>query len=146
MYRGIIQEGEFADEDSYLNQKIKSLGLEKNKGYGRIYRISHRDYKRDATKPQLLDKTSAELIYYLGHPNGWWRDMAQQLLILKRDDAVGNELEKIAIQAPDASIRHDTLAQIHALWTLEGMDMINRNTLFAALKSLSGAVRKARFG
>lgn len=138
MYHGIIQEGEFADEQSYLNQKIKSLGLEKNKGYGRIYRITHQSIKRDAIKPLLLDKSSAELVPFLYHPNGWWRDMAQQLLILKKDKSVASELRRMAGNASVA----DTLAQIHALWTLEGLEEIDPELLLMALKSPSGAVRK----
>lgn len=142
MYHGIIQEGEFADEDSYLNQKIKSLDLEKNKGYGRIYRVVHKDFKKDPVKPQLLNKTAVELLPYLGHPNGWWRDMAQQLLILKNDPQVVNELNQIARNDPGATIHNDSIAQIHALWVLEGMGQINTDVLLAALHSACGPVRK----
>ena len=142
MYHGIIQEGEFADEDSYLNQKIKALDLEKIKGYGRIYRVVHKDFKRDANRPQLLDKPAAALIPYLGHANGWWRDMAQQLLILKKDTTIVQDLNRISINSADASIRNNKLAQIHALWVLEGLGRIEPEILYSALKSSSGEVRK----
>lgn len=143
MYRGIIQEGEFAEEDSWLNRKIKALSLEKNKGYGRIYRVVHQDYKRDAEIPRLLNKTASELLPYLGHSNGWWRDQAQQLLILKQDKSVAGPLKQMVMNTPGALIQNNALARIHALWTLEGLDLVQAGLLAEAMKDDHAQVRKA---
>ncbi|HNT22294.1 MAG TPA: cytochrome C [Saprospiraceae bacterium] len=143
MYRGIIQEGEFAEEDSWLNRKIKALGLEKNKGYGRIYRVVHRDYRRDAEKPRLLEKSAMDLLPYLGHPNGWWRDQAQQLLVLKQDKSIYEPLLQMVRNAPGALIRDKALARIHALWTLDGLGLAHTGILSEALKDEHAQVRKA---
>lgn len=140
MYHGIIQEGEFAEDDSYLNKKIKALGLEKNKGYGRIYRVTHQEFKPDKTKPQLLSKSSKELIPYLSHSNGWWRDMAQQLMIIQGDTSIKSDLERIV---QDASLAdHHSLARIHALWTLEGLGIIDQSLILDAIHSKDPQVRK----
>ncbi len=141
MYHGIIQEGEFAEEDSYLNKKIKALGLEQNKSMGRIYRVVHQDFKPDKIRPRLLQKTSTELIPYLQHTNGWWRDMAQQLMIVRGDTTVKKDLENI-ITAHVASNTHH-LASIHALWTLEGLDILDQTLVIKAMSSPHPQVRKA---
>ena len=141
MYHGIIQDGEFAEEDSYLNKKIKALGLEKNKRMGRIYRVVHQDYKPDFTQPKLLNKSSVALIPYLSHPNGWWRDMAQQLLILNSDTSIKADLEKIVTDQLSDNKLH--LSSIHALWTLEGLNGIDRALLQSALHSFHPQVRKS---
>ena len=33
----------------------------------------------------MLDETTVELLRHLEHPNGWWRDTAQKLIILRKD-------------------------------------------------------------
>ncbi len=48
--------------------------------------------------------------------NGWWRDTAQQLLVLKQDKSVVPALKQLARRR-----RTNQLARIHALWTLDGL-------------------------
>lgn len=135
MYHGIIQEGEWTPPDSYLGKKIVELGLDKNKNMGRIYRIVHDDFKPDHTKPNMLNESSAQLVTYLGHPNGWWRDMAQQTIIVRNDKSVVAALQKTVTEG-------SPLARIHALWTLEGLDALDKATLSAALADKDAQVRK----
>jgi glucose/arabinose dehydrogenase/mono/diheme cytochrome c family protein len=117
MYRGIIQEGNWTRPGSYLRTKIMSAGLEKNVGRGRVWRLVHKDFT-PGPQPHLLDETPAQLVAHLDHPNGWWRDNAQKLLVLRGDKSVVPALVNKA--------RTDTnhLARIHALWTLEGLDAL----------------------
>ncbi len=136
MYHGIIQEGEWTPPESYLGKKIVELGLDKNKNMGRIYRIVHKDFKPDRTKPNMLNQPASELIQYLSHPNGWWRDMAQQTIIVRNDKSVVPQLKEIINQ----STSH--LARIHALWTLEGLDALDKETLFNVLADTNAHVRK----
>lgn len=136
MYHGIIQESEWTTPDSYLGKIIAQKELYRNKGMGRIYRVVHEDFKPDRTKPDMLNESSAKLISYLGHPNGWWRDMAQQLLIVRNDTSVIPALKKTAL----TSSEH--LARIHALWTLEGMNAMDKPTLFTSLSDNDAGVRK----
>ena len=46
--------------------------------------------------PRMYSETPAQLVAHLAHPNGWWRDMAQRLLILKQDKSVVPALQQMA--------------------------------------------------
>lgn len=142
MYHGIIQESEWTTPDSYLGKVIAEKELYKNKGMGRIYRIVHDNFKRDARKPNMLNESSSNLLNHLNHPNGWWRDNAQQLLIIRNDKSVVPDLKKIATGEKVLGEIGNHLARIHALWTLEGLDAMDKKTLFQAFEDTSAAVRK----
>ena len=143
MYHGIIQESEWTKPDSYLGKIIALKGLYKNRGMGRIYRVVHDDFKRDTKRPGMLDEPSALLLSYLDHPNGWWRDNAQQLIIVRNDQSVVPDLKKIA-RGEQASLKKKPgpLARIHALWTLEGLDAIDKTTLILSIADPDPQVRK----
>src|SRR5690606_27178364 len=96
MYHGIIQEGEWAGKGSYLRVKIEQYQLDKVIQLGRIWRLTHKDFQRDTKQPRMYEETSAQLIKHLEHPNGWWRDMAQQILVQRRDKSVVPALEAMA--------------------------------------------------
>ena len=78
MYRGVIQQR--ADITEYLRDHIVRHKLEGPNGHGRIYRVVHETTKRDP-KRMLTPAPPAELVETLSHPNGWWRDTAQRLLV-----------------------------------------------------------------
>lgn len=136
MYHGIIQEGEWTPPESYLGKKIVELGLDKNKGMGRIYRVVHKNFKPDRTKPTMLNQPASELVQYLEHPNGWWRDMAQQTIIIRNDKSVVPALKQLVSTGSQ-------LARIHALWTLEGLEALDKETLTLALRDADAQVRKS---
>jgi mono/diheme cytochrome c family protein len=117
IYRGIIQEGNWVRPGSYLRTKVQQAGLEKNFGRGRIWRLVHKDFT-PGPQPRLLDETPAQLVAHLDHPNGWWRDNAQKLIVLSGDKSVVPSLMNMA--------RTDSnhLGRLHALWTLEGLDAL----------------------
>lgn len=115
MYHGIIQEGEWTPEGSYLRLKIEQYQLDKVINLGRIWRLSHKNFPRDEKKPRMYEETSMELLEHLKHPNGWWRDMAQQVLVQRKDTSVTSALEEMTRNASDIRSR------FHALWTLEGI-------------------------
>lgn len=137
MHRGIIQEATWTAEGSFLRPRILQKELEKNIGHGRIYRLVHDSYK-PGPKPQLLDKSAKDLLPYLDHQNGWWREYAQKEIIAKNDQSVVPALKEIAV-----SKQHNALARIHALWTLEGLNAIDKATLTAAFADPDAQVRKA---
>ena len=39
-------------------------------------------------QPRMYRDTPAQLVTHLEHPNGWWRDTAQKLLVLRQDKSV----------------------------------------------------------
>lgn len=115
MYHGIIQEGQWAQKGTYLRTKIEQYQLDKVVGLGRIWRITHDSKERDKTKPNMLNETPAQLVKHLEHPNGWWRDKAQQLIVLSQDRSIVPELEALV------NNNDNLLARFHALWCLEGL-------------------------
>ncbi len=143
MYHGIIQESEWTKPDSYVGKMIVKKGLDKNNGMGRIYRIVHDNYKPDRTKPNMLNEPTSKLLTYLNHPNGWWRDMAQQTIIARNDISIIPILQKIALgEKGNLSKKPSELARIHALWTLEGLENLDKNTLIKAFSDRNKQVRK----
>ncbi len=119
MYHGIIQEGQWAQKGSYLRTKIEQYQLDKVIGLGRIWRITHKDHKRDRSEPNMFGASSTELLQYLDHPNGWWRDKAQQLLILRKDESIVPDLED------KINNGQNLLGRFHALWVLEGLNALS---------------------
>jgi mono/diheme cytochrome c family protein len=136
MYRGIIQEGNWVRAGSYLRTKVQAAGLEKNFGRGRIWRLVHKDFT-PGPQPRLLDETPAQLVARLDHPNGWWRDNAQKLIVLSGDKSVVPALMNMARTAANH------LARIHALWTLEGLDALQPSLLREKLADTHPQVRIA---
>jgi len=146
MYRGIIQEGTWVGEGSYLRGVVKEKGYDKFVGRGRIYRIVHEDME-PGEKPELLSKTSSELIQYLGHPNGWWRNTAQKLIVLKADKEVVPDLIDM-VEGNESwlarklnSNKDFAIERLHALWTLEGLDAIDKSLLRNAFTDKDPRVR-----
>ena len=119
MYRGVIEGAPWAKDGTYLREKIKQYQLDKILGHGRVWRLTHEGMTPDRTRPRMLEQTPAQLVAHLSHPNGWWRDTAQQLLVLKQDRSVVPALEKIARGSTNR------LARFHALWTLEGLGSLD---------------------
>ncbi|MGJ8643049.1 MAG: DUF7133 domain-containing protein [Luteolibacter sp.] len=122
-YHGIIQHKTFIT--SYLREQYESRNLQgPSYGLGRIYRIRHKD-KPLAPQPKLEEATITELIETLAHPNGWWRDTAQRLLVERNDPESIAPLREALINHPN------DLARIHALWTLAGMEKLTREDYMA---------------
>ena len=127
MYRGIIQEGNWVKEGSFLRGKVKENGFENNIGKGRIWRLTHKDFK-PGPQPHMLDETPAQLVKHLEHPNGWWRDTAQRMLVVKGDKSIVPALTEMAIKSKNH------LARLHAFWTLEGLDSLTPALVRAHMK------------
>ena len=132
MYRGVIQQR--ADVTQYLRNRIVTHGLERPTGLGRIYRVVHETTRRDT---EAFAKTTPDLVAALAHPNGWRRDLAQQLLVERAEPATIPDLKRLAGAAADWRTR------LHALWTLDGMDAIEPATVQKALADESSDVRAA---
>jgi hypothetical protein len=132
MYRGLIQHGAFITP--YLRKDTLERGLEKPIGLGRIFRIVH-ETTQPRKPPALADASSAELIKYLSSPNGWHRDLAQQLLVSHNDLSIVPQIRKLAASG-DAP-----LGRLHAVWVLEGLNKIDPTTLIAALADKDADVR-----
>ncbi len=148
MYRGIIQEGNWVGEGSYLRGVVKEKGYDKFTSKGRVYRIIHEDMER-GPKPELMDKSAFELLPYLAHPNGWWRNTAQKLIILKGDKTVIPKLIETVEENESSAFdflgekKDYGLERLHALWTLEGLGGIEKSLLKKAYQDKDYRVRVA---
>jgi mono/diheme cytochrome c family protein len=139
MYRGIIEHR--LSLTAYLRDYILARKLEQPTGFGRIYRVVHDTTRRD-TSGALSKASPAQLVETLSHPNGWWRDTAQRLLVERSAElspgagrSVVPALRKLALGAQDPRTR------LHALWTLDGIDAIEPATVASALEDASRDVR-----
>ncbi|WP_339665636.1 DUF7133 domain-containing protein, partial [Maribacter arcticus] len=136
MYHGIIQEGQWAQKGTYLRTKIEQYQLDKVIGLGRIWRITHDSKERDKTQPKMFDKTPGELITYLEHPNGWWRDKAQQLIVLSRDQSTVPKLRRVALT------NKNQFARTHAIWCLEGLGALQTDLLTTLFQDPDPKIRR----
>lgn len=132
MYRGVSQDGPL--QTDYLRNYILERDLWQGTGYGRIYRVV-RDGMESDPRPRMSRESASELVEHLSHPNGWWRDKAQQLLVQRGDRSVIPALEKLAATAPDPRTR------LHALWTMDGLGDVDPKVVDRALKDSDPAMR-----
>ena len=153
MYHGIIQELQWSGPGSYLRAKIDQYGLDKIAQYGRIWRLRYDGRpaveKTDDnpgqpaipashprfTPPHMYSETPAQLVSHLTDENGWWRDMAQRLIVLKQDKSVVPVLQQMA-RAND-----NVQARIQALWTLEGLGALDAGLTRDLMKDKNPRVR-----
>ncbi|HVE40924.1 MAG TPA: hypothetical protein VNM14_13605 [Planctomycetota bacterium] len=124
MYRGVIQHRPYVT--THLRNQILSRELDKGLGYGRIYRVVS-ETKAPGPPPRLSKAPSPELVKALSHPNGWWRDTAQRLLVERKDAASVPELRTLARAAGNP------VPRLHAMFALEGMGQLDPPTLLALL-------------
>jgi putative membrane-bound dehydrogenase-like protein len=103
--------------------------------HGRIWRVRRRDAKPGAG-PRLGDASREQLMAHLGHSNGWWRDTAQRLFV-ERGDA-----QAVPLLAETVRQGKTPQAQVHALWTLQGLDAVKEEWLVAALRDRQPRVRE----
>jgi mono/diheme cytochrome c family protein len=137
MYRGIIQESQWSGPGTYLRRRIDQYGLDKVVRHGRVWRLTYEGMARDTRQPRMHSESSQQLVAHFNHPNGWWRDTAQQLLVLRQDKSVVASLRTMA----RSSINQ--LARIHALWTLEGLGALEATLVRELMKSPDAQIRQA---
>lgn len=134
MYRGVVQEAIYWTD--YLRDYIKAGDLAQPIKHGRIWRIVHDTTRRDRA-PALSKATPAELVQTLSHPNGWWRDTAQRLLVERHATAAVPAITKLLGQTSDWRVK------LHSLWTLDGLDALEAPLVQQSLGDKSPDVRAA---
>ena len=132
-YRKIIEHPEWMGEEV-----IKSGELYSDKDKGRIYRISPTDAKAaDWIKGlKLGDAPLDTLVKMLDHPNHWWRQNAQRLIIDRADK------KAVALLVQMAADQSSPMGRLHALWTLEGLGDLKPGHIQRALKDPVAGIRE----
>jgi glucose/arabinose dehydrogenase/mono/diheme cytochrome c family protein len=124
MHRGVIQHTTYLTP--YLRHYIDSLNLERPIGMGRIYRIKWKAH--DVSKKLHLSTFSnKDLVQLLTHKNGWYRDMAQRLLIARGDTTIIADLKVLTAAS-------NPVTELHALYTLEGLQALSPQFLLQAAR------------
>ena len=127
MYHGIIQHKKFLT--TYLKKQYQARGLDQhNRNMGRIYRLRWQNAKLSAA-PTMLNVPVGELVQYLAHSNGWWRDTARRLLVQSQDRAAVPAIVKLLVGSDDHK------AQINALWTLAGLNGLSLSVINSGLSA-----------
>jgi len=132
-YRQIIEHPEWMAEDV-----VNSGALYNGTDQGRIYRITSKGSKTiDWSEKLNLGKSSdEELVGFLANENSWWRRNAQRLIVDRNSQQLKEPLVRMA-QNNGSSV-----GRLHALWTLEGLDMLDADVLHQALKDPVGGIRE----
>jgi mono/diheme cytochrome c family protein/glucose/arabinose dehydrogenase len=127
MYHGIIQDRFFMT--SYLREQYASRKLDgPATGYGRIWRVRATSDKLESIG-NVEALSNEALVKQLAHPNGWHRDIAQRVLVNRKDFSVVSLLEQTITGS------NNPLAQIHALWTIEGLGKLSAAHVTMALNA-----------
>jgi putative membrane-bound dehydrogenase-like protein len=130
MYRQVIEHPEWIPKDWQ-----KRLDLRAGSDKGRIYRV-YPVGKKPRPIPRLDQLDTAGLVAALDSANGWQRDMAQQMLIRRHDDAAIPLLEQGAKES------RNPLCRLHSLCTLDGLEALKPETIQRALGDPHPGVRR----
>ena len=123
LYRGILQHRQYVT--SYLRSQILERGLDRPVGLGRIWRVVPENW---SPPKQTLDQHFRDLpacVRSLSHESGWIREVAQRKLIEANDPTIVPLLNAKVSSGP-------TIGRIHALWTLEGLQSQDVETIRTA--------------
>lgn len=124
MYRGIVQHGAYMTP--YLKEQSLSRKLDRPVHMGRIWRVVPEKEKTAVVEP-LSKKAPVEWVTLLSHPDGWYRDTGQRLLVERADPNVIPALRDLLEKGAEP------LGRMHALWTLEGMGALTKEICWSAL-------------
>ncbi len=126
MHRGVIQHKAFISQ--YLTELLSERKLDTLLNQGRILKVVSKE--KALNSYENLDKVSSkELVGLLSSSNGWIRDRAQQLLIQRKAKSVKKDLFALAIN------EDNHIASLHALYSLEGMNLLSFENLAEVLNA-----------
>jgi len=137
MYREIIED--FSAIPRFLQQQYAE-SLIAGKDHGRIWRLSWQKVpavsRAQAPAPMKLSSaTTNDLVKALDHPNPWWRETAQRLLLERGDKSAVPALASLVRQGKTAPGR------VHALYALDGLSRLEPADVGEALGDASDGVR-----
>ncbi|MBM3847368.1 MAG: c-type cytochrome [Verrucomicrobia bacterium] len=116
------------EHPDYIPEKVKErMNLRAGENRGRIYRIAPKGQSKQ--RVMLAGLSDTERVSLLGHSNQWVRVTAQRLLVESGRTQIAAQLrERLRDQA-------NPLGQLHALWTLQGLELLTWEDLDKLLGS-----------
>tara|TARA_R110002111_G_scaffold227346_1_gene288836 strand:- start:85815 stop:88823 length:3009 start_codon:yes stop_codon:yes gene_type:complete len=130
MYRELIEGAPFIPEEV-----IKHLDPIGGQDKGRIYRIVPKGFEQPSL-PDYGKLSSLELVALLESDNGWTRDTVQRLLFERQDTSVSDSLKQLVTGS------RKPITRATALWTLQGLKVLDEQTLLQGLQDQNFQVRK----
>ena len=130
MHRAVIEHPEWIPD-----QVAQRLDLRAGDDKGRIYRVVPRE-GLERVRPELSSADLETLVEALEHPNKWWRETAQRLLVERQDEDAVPLLTQMCLESESA------LGRLHALWTLEGLGELDSELVQAGLEDANPGVRE----
>ena len=131
-YRARIEHPEWTASELHKNPVQFALGRDR----GRIYRILPDGAPQRGATPRLATATDAALVEALSHNNLWWRRTAQRLLLERRPPQIAPLLETVTRQGASP------VGRLHALWTLDGLGVLDVALVMRALGDAEAGVRE----
>tara|TARA_Y100001934_G_scaffold281653_2_gene392115 strand:- start:2285 stop:5260 length:2976 start_codon:yes stop_codon:yes gene_type:complete len=129
MYRELIEGAAFLPPE-FLDHINAVSGNE----LGRIYRIVREDDRRRRT-PRLDKATTANLVAFIDHPNGWHRDTATRLIYERQDKSIAPAVRRVATASKSP------IGRATALHVLNGLDALKESDVLGALSDASANVK-----
>ena len=102
---------------------------------GRIWRVVAKDHPRRDSRQIESNPTAAGLVALLEHPNGWQRETAARLIYEQQDRSIADRLKAMVRDGRSA------VARLRALWALDGLGLLDDETLRDALADGDGRVQ-----
>lgn len=130
MYRELIEEPLSIPPDI-----VRHYATGEGSDRGRIYRVVPEGFHQPPL-PKLTAASSVELVRHLENTNGWYRDTAARLIYERQDRSCADALARLVQSSKDP------VAQIRALYALDGIGELNAMHLMTALGSGHAEVRE----
>ena len=131
MHRAVIEHPEWIPDAVEARLDVRA-GDDK----GRIYWIVPRD-GLSPVRPDLGSADVTTLVDALSHPNKWWRDTAQRVLLERQD------LEAVPLLAAMIAVPPSSVGRLHGLWTLRGLEALTVDQVADALRDTSASRRRS---
>ncbi len=130
MYRPVLEHPEWIPDAWEAKLNIRA-----GHDMGRIYRVVPSEGPTRPFSP-LNQLGTQGLVAALDSPNGWQRDMVQQMLLWQADTAAVEPLQRVATEAVRPTTR------LQALCTLDGLNAVSEPLVANALKDKHPGVRR----
>ncbi len=108
-------------------EALRVIDLNSGWDRGRLWRIVPRGFRQPSGRVPLGNKTSAQLVRLLEHPNGWHRLTAHRLLVQRDEPQMVPLLEQMVCQG-------SPLGRMMALWVLQATGRLRPAVLVQALQ------------